>query len=156
MDLAPFSAMDDFAYSGFATATISDQPISASNWMSDPRLEIRDTQYKLASRSVDGDGPGTGLTSPTQSHKRNASVAGFDSSPASASFGSPDLNDDHGRADGKRRPVKRACNECRQQKVRYQSPCKMVFHGAAECGLGHILLANCPEPLTCSVTDHTC
>ncbi|KAJ9645505.1 hypothetical protein H2204_001085 [Knufia peltigerae] len=118
MDLAPFSAMDDFAYSGFATATISDQPISASNWMSDPRLEIRDTQYKLASQSIDGDGPGTGLTSPTQSHKRNASVAGFDSSPASASFGSPDLNDEHGRGDGKRRPIKRACNECRQQKLR--------------------------------------
>lgn len=81
-------------------------------------LEIGD-EYNLASTAAasPGDGPGTAYTSPTQSHKRNASVAGFDSSPASLE--SPDINgDDHAR-DGRRRPVKRACNECRQQKVSY-------------------------------------
>lgn len=79
-------------------------------------LEIGD-EYNLASTAAasPGDGPGTAHTSPTQSHKRNASVAGFDSSPASLE--SPDINGDEHARDGRRRPVKRACNECRQQKV---------------------------------------
>jgi len=119
MDLAAFSALPEFEYAGFATATTSDEPISASTWMPHPGREIHNN-LMLASRPAlsEGDGPATGLTSPTQSQKRNASVAGFDSSPASASIGSPDLNDEHARVDGKRRPVKRACNECRQQKLR--------------------------------------
>ncbi|KIW86694.1 uncharacterized protein Z519_12680 [Cladophialophora bantiana CBS 173.52] len=80
-------------------------------------LEIGD-DFTLASTSAasPGDGPGTAYTSPTQSHKRNASVAGFDSSPASLE--SPDHNGDEHARDGRRRPVKRACNECRQQKLR--------------------------------------
>ncbi|KIW30728.1 hypothetical protein, variant [Cladophialophora immunda] len=80
-------------------------------------LEIGD-DFNLASTSAasPGDGPGTAYTSPTQSHKRNASVAGFDSSPASLE--SPDHNGDEHMRDGRRRPVKRACNECRQQKLR--------------------------------------
>jgi hypothetical protein len=121
MDLAAFSALHEFGFAGFVTPTTSDEPISASTWMPHPGLEIHDN-FMLASRPAlsEGDGPGTGFTSPTQSQKRNASVAGFDSSPASASIGSPDLNDDHARGDGKRRPVKRACNECRQQKVSYE------------------------------------
>ncbi|OAG41792.1 hypothetical protein AYO21_04027 [Fonsecaea monophora] len=78
-------------------------------------LEIGD-DFNLASTSAasPGDGPGTAYTSPTQSHKRNASIAGFDSSPASLE--SPDHNGDEHMRDGRRRPVKRACNECRQQK----------------------------------------
>ncbi len=122
MDLAAFSALPEFEYAGFATATTSDEPISASTWMPHPGREIHNN-LMLASRPAlsEGDGPATGLTSPTQSQKRNASVAGFDSSPASASIGSPDLNDEHARVDGKRRPVKRACNECRQQKVSYEN-----------------------------------
>jgi hypothetical protein len=95
-------------------------------------LEIGDG-FNLASTSAisPGDGPGTTLTSPTQSHKRNASVAGFDSSPASLE--SPDINGDENGRDGRRRPVKRACNECRQQKVRWlkrQVPqCRVIVSG---------------------------
>ncbi|KAK5091244.1 hypothetical protein LTR05_001425 [Lithohypha guttulata] len=55
-----------------------------------------------------------GLSSPVQlhHHKRDASTAGLDTSPGSAE--SPDHND----VDPRKRPVKRACNECRQQKLR--------------------------------------
>jgi hypothetical protein len=79
-------------------------------------LEIGDG-FNLASTSAasPGDAPGASYASPPQSHKRNASVAGFDSSPASLE--SPDVNGDENTRDGRRRPVKRACNECRQQKV---------------------------------------
>ena len=53
----------------------------------------------------------------TPNRKRNASAAGFDS--PSASFESPEHDGDDGHTpnNGKRHPVKRACNECRQQKV---------------------------------------
>ncbi|EXJ83289.1 hypothetical protein A1O1_06908 [Capronia coronata CBS 617.96] len=73
--------------------------------------------FTLASTSAgtDADGPGSGLTSPVQGHKRNASFAGLESSPASVE--SLDQNGD-GSRDPRRRPVKRACNECRQQKLR--------------------------------------
>lgn len=73
-------------------------------------------EFKVASISAasEVDGPGTAFTSPTQGQKRNASIAGFDSSPATASAESPEHGDD---VNGRRRPVKRACNECRQQKV---------------------------------------
>lgn len=72
--------------------------------------------FKVASISAasEVDGPGTAFTSPIQGQKRNASIAGFDSSPATASVESPEHGDD---VNGRRRPVKRACNECRQQKV---------------------------------------
>ncbi|KPI37081.1 uncharacterized protein AB675_3637 [Cyphellophora attinorum] len=55
-------------------------------------------------------------SSPTDSRKRNASIAGLDDD--SLNVESPDndqLGDD---ASGKKRPIKRACNECRQQKLR--------------------------------------
>ena len=50
--------------------------------------------------------------------KRNASLAALDSSPGTA--GSPDVEGSEDGAHGeerKKQPVKRACNECRQQKV---------------------------------------
>lgn len=52
-----------------------------------------------------------------QSRKRNGSTAELDSSPGS--FESPEIEGtgDDQNNDGKRHPVKRACNECRQQKV---------------------------------------
>ncbi|KAI1620453.1 transcriptional regulatory protein LEU3 [Exophiala viscosa] len=118
MDLAPFSALDDVWISEFATATA--QPISASPWNTAQGFNSRDDNFKLASSPghIKGEGIAPGLGSPIQGRKRNVSIAGFDSSPASASVESPDLNgDEHGR-DGRRRPVKRACNECRQQKLR--------------------------------------
>jgi len=117
MDLAPFSALDDVWISEFATANA--QPISASPWNTAPGFKSGDDNFKLASTSshIEGEGIAPVSGSPIQGRKRNVSIAGFDSSPASASVDSPDLNgDEHGR-DGRRRPVKRACNECRQQKV---------------------------------------
>ncbi len=45
--------------------------------------------------------------------KRNTSIAGLDSSPGSIE----DVDGEDGQEDRKRHPVKRACNECRQQKV---------------------------------------
>ena len=56
------------------------------------------------------------LGSPGHSRKRNASLAGFDSSPASPGIESPDQQDGED-GNSRKRPVKRACNECRQQKV---------------------------------------
>jgi hypothetical protein len=114
----------------YLLATSSDRPVSLRYRMAHASwtipiqtligLEIGD-DFNLASISAasPGDGPGTALASPTQSHKRNASVAGFDSSPASLE--SPDLNGDDNGRDGRRRPVKRACNECRQQKVSHHT-----------------------------------
>lgn len=68
----------------------------------------------------------TPLTSPVRIHakihsaasglvgrKRNGAGAGLDSSPGSVD--DIDGGDDH--EERKRQPVKRACNECRQQKV---------------------------------------
>jgi hypothetical protein len=91
-------------------------------------LEIGDS-YNLASSTspTHGHGAASGYVpiSPTVSHghKRNASTAGLDSSPASG-VESPtehDVNGEDGARDAasRRRPVKRACNECRQQKVSY-------------------------------------
>lgn len=48
-----------------------------------------------------------------QGRKRNVTIAGIDSSPGSID----DAEDHDGRDDKRRQPVKRACNECRQQKV---------------------------------------
>lgn len=48
-----------------------------------------------------------------QGRKRNVTIAGMDSSPGSIE----DADDNDGRDDKRRQPVKRACNECRQQKV---------------------------------------
>lgn len=49
-----------------------------------------------------------------QGRKRNVTMAGMDSSPGSIE----DVDDNDAREEKKRQPVKRACNECRQQKVR--------------------------------------
>ncbi|KAI5290145.1 hypothetical protein KEM55_008655, partial [Ascosphaera atra] len=56
----------------------------------------------------------SGLPSPalTGSRKRNIASAGLESSPGS------DGEDGEANGDKKRHPVKRACNECRQQKLR--------------------------------------
>ncbi|KAJ5574299.1 uncharacterized protein N7459_008726 [Penicillium hispanicum] len=48
-----------------------------------------------------------------QGRKRNVAIAGIDSSPGSME----DAEDNDARDDKRRQPVKRACNECRQQKV---------------------------------------
>lgn len=48
-----------------------------------------------------------------QGRKRNVTIAGMDSSPGSVE----DVEDNDGRDEKRRQPVKRACNECRQQKV---------------------------------------
>ena len=45
--------------------------------------------------------------------KRNVTMAGIDSSPGSID----DMDDQEAREEKRRQPVKRACNECRQQKV---------------------------------------
>lgn len=75
---------------------------------------------KLADHQPQDREPVTGLGavgSPVHGRKRNASLAGFDSSPVSPSIESPDqIGGEDGS--GRKRPVKRACNECRQQKVR--------------------------------------
>jgi hypothetical protein len=47
--------------------------------------------------------------------KRNVIMAGIDSSPGSME----DMDDHDAREEKRRQPVKRACNECRQQKVWY-------------------------------------
>jgi hypothetical protein len=71
--------------------------------------------------SFGGGGSGVGATTnaltnaraPGAGRKRNTSIAGLDSSPGSIE----DVDGDEGSEDRKRHPVKRACNECRQQKV---------------------------------------
>lgn len=49
-----------------------------------------------------------------QARKRNLGMAGLDSSPGSMD----DVEEIENRDEKRRQPVKRACNECRQQKVR--------------------------------------
>ena len=62
--------------------------------------------------------PDTRVTAGGHSRKRNASIAGLDSSPGSNESPDHDGTDDGTPQPGGRRfPVKRACNECRQQKV---------------------------------------
>lgn len=54
-----------------------------------------------------------GSDSLSQPMKRNVAMAGLDSSPGSID----DIDENDAREEKKRQPVKRACNECRQQKV---------------------------------------
>jgi hypothetical protein len=78
------------------------------------------TGHSSASPAVGPDGLG-------QVKKRTVAMAGLESSPGSVD----DVEDNDQREEKKRQPVKRACNECRQQKVRLllaaagavQSPC---------------------------------
>lgn len=50
-----------------------------------------------------------------QGRKRNITVAGLESSPGSVD----EVEETEQNDDKKRQPVKRACNECRQQKVNF-------------------------------------
>lgn len=61
--------------------------------------------------------PSAATADAMSSRKRNVALAGMDSSP-----GSIDDGEDLDRDDKRRQPVKRACNECRQQKVRREFP----------------------------------
>lgn len=74
-------------------------------------------QFNLAALTSPVHRSDGGLSSPviSQSRKRDASVAGLDASPGSNE--SADQNDGD-EQQSRKRPVKRACNECRQQKVR--------------------------------------
>lgn len=61
-----------------------------------------------------------------QARKRNMAMAGLDSSPGSMD----DVEEIENRDEKRRQPVKRACNECRQQKVRLPlSPPSYSAHG---------------------------
>lgn len=75
-------------------------------------------------------GRGYGLGSPiserqgtggSTSRKRDASLAGLDSSPGTIESPEADASEDgHHHDDRRKQPLKRACNECRQQKVSHR------------------------------------
>lgn len=65
-----------------------------------------------------------GSDGPTQPMKRSVAMAGLDSSPGSID----DVDDNDAREEKKRQPVKRACNECRQQKASFFGLVPMRFH----------------------------
>lgn len=67
-----------------------------------------------------------------QGRKRNVTIAGMDSSPGSIE----DVDDNDAREERRRQPVKRACNECRQQKVREQ--CSVLCDNVANPATGTI------------------
>lgn len=58
-----------------------------------------------------------------QPMKRSVAMAGLDSSPGSID----DVDENEAREEKKRQPVKRACNECRQQKVSFWTFPKVLF-----------------------------
>ncbi|KAJ5174874.1 uncharacterized protein N7482_000751 [Penicillium canariense] len=66
--------------------------------------------------------------------KRNISMAGMDSSP-----GSIEDAEDNERDDKRRQPVKRACNECRQQKLR----CDVIQDPWSDCSRCRRLKLDC-------------
>ncbi|OJJ51263.1 hypothetical protein ASPZODRAFT_127303 [Penicilliopsis zonata CBS 506.65] len=70
-----------------------------------------------------------------QIRKRNVVVAGLDSSPGSID----DVEDIDGREEKRRQPVKRACNECRQQKLR----CDVVQDPYTACSRCRRLKLDC-------------
>jgi hypothetical protein len=81
-------------------------------------------------RGSGGGGGGNGLGSPVSerqgtsgisNRKRNSSLAGFDSSPGTIESPEADGSEDGHHDDRRKQPVKRACNECRQQKVSHLS-----------------------------------
>ena len=73
-------------------------------------------QFNLAALTSPTHRADGGLSSPVvaQNRKRDASVAGLDASPGSNESADHNDGDDQ---QSRKRPVKRACNECRQQKV---------------------------------------
>ncbi|KAJ5132225.1 hypothetical protein N7448_006383 [Penicillium atrosanguineum] len=88
--------------------------------------------------------------SDVQGRKRNVTIAGMDSSPGSIE----DMDDNDSRDDKRRQPVKRACNECRQQKV---SAASRGMHSASGDASGDALTnahANSTSlQLRCDVTQ---
>ncbi|KAE8146187.1 hypothetical protein BDV25DRAFT_163009 [Aspergillus avenaceus] len=67
--------------------------------------------------------------------KRNVAMAGLDSSPGSID----DVDDSELREEKKRQPVKRACNECRQQKLR----CDVIQDPWSDCSRCRRLKLDC-------------
>ncbi|KAJ5997007.1 hypothetical protein N7499_006677 [Penicillium canescens] len=67
--------------------------------------------------------------------KRNVIMAGIDSSPGSME----DMDDHDAREEKRRQPVKRACNECRQQKLR----CDVVQDPWTDCSRCRRLKLDC-------------
>ncbi|CAL5872606.1 uncharacterized protein PFLUO_LOCUS6871 [Penicillium psychrofluorescens] len=70
-----------------------------------------------------------------QGRKRNVTIAGMDSSPGSIE----DVDDSDLRDDKRRQPVKRACNECRQQKLR----CDVIQDPWTDCSRCRRLKLDC-------------
>ncbi|KAK5093661.1 hypothetical protein LTR70_009851 [Exophiala xenobiotica] len=92
------------------------------------------SNHKLASHTSPIQRSDGGLRSPatatSQGYKRDASVAGFDASPGSIeSPDQHDADDQHSR----KRPVKRACNECRQQKLRCDVVSEPTYQTCSRC-----------------------
>ncbi|KAJ5103346.1 hypothetical protein N7532_003875 [Penicillium argentinense] len=75
------------------------------------------------------------VTDNMQARKRNVTIAGMDSSPGSIE----DAEDNDMRDDKRRQPVKRACNECRQQKLR----CDVVQDPWVDCSRCRRLKLDC-------------
>ncbi|KAJ5534558.1 hypothetical protein N7527_000812 [Penicillium freii] len=67
--------------------------------------------------------------------KRNMAIAGIDSSPGSIE----DMDDNDPREEKRRQPVKRACNECRQQKLR----CDVIQDPWTDCSRCRRLRLGC-------------
>ncbi|KAJ5130343.1 uncharacterized protein N7515_006382 [Penicillium bovifimosum] len=67
--------------------------------------------------------------------KRNTTIAGMDSSPGSID----DMEDNESREEKRRQPVKRACNECRQQKLR----CDVIQDPWTDCSRCRRLRLSC-------------
>ncbi|KAJ5430125.1 hypothetical protein N7491_007141 [Penicillium cf. griseofulvum] len=67
--------------------------------------------------------------------KRNMTIAGIDSSPGSME----DMDDNDAREEKRRQPVKRACNECRQQKLR----CDVIQDPWTDCSRCRRLRLDC-------------
>ncbi|CAG8314972.1 unnamed protein product [Penicillium salamii] len=67
--------------------------------------------------------------------KRNVTMAGIDSSPGSIE----DMDDHEAREEKRRQPVKRACNECRQQKLR----CDVIQDPWSDCSRCRRLKLGC-------------
>ncbi|KAJ5163216.1 uncharacterized protein N7500_005046 [Penicillium coprophilum] len=67
--------------------------------------------------------------------KRNMAIAGIDSSPGSME----DMDDNDAREEKRRQPVKRACNECRQQKLR----CDVIQDPWTDCSRCRRLRLDC-------------
>ncbi|KAL5342633.1 hypothetical protein BJX70DRAFT_301569 [Aspergillus crustosus] len=79
--------------------------------------------------------PTIGSDGAGHARKRNVGVAGLDSSPGSLD----DVEDVDNRDEKRRQPVKRACNECRQQKLR----CDVIQDPWLDCSRCRRLKLDC-------------